>query len=161
MNQDITFREAVESDYDALCQLEAGLDDLHIAFLPQIFQSYSGKSREKAFFFPPPGEFQVVTFVAERDHRLLGFVCAGTRVSAPIPLLVHRKFAVVDSLYVIPSARRLGIANRLMIMVESWARQAGCTAVELNVYAFNESALAFYREAGFEDLSRKMIRQLK
>jgi ribosomal protein S18 acetylase RimI-like enzyme len=160
MDETIHYRQAVESDYEQLCDLEAELDSLHIGNLPQLFQSYAGRSREKAFFFSPPGDFQVATFVAEQKSRLLGFVCLGTRVSAPIPLLVPRKFAVVDSLYVTPAARRLGIVARLISMAEDWSKHIGCSAIELNVYAFNQSALEFYHAVGFEDLSHKLIRTL-
>lgn len=160
MSEDFTCREAVERDYDQLCALEAELDSYHIQALPAFFQYYPGKARERSFFFPEPGEAQAVTFVAEKDHGLLGFICLGTRVSAPIPLLVPRKYAVIDSLYVTPKARRMGIAHRLMDLAETWSKQHGCSSMELNVYAFNQNALEFYRKEGFEDLSRKLTRKI-
>lgn len=161
MSEDFTCREAATSDYNQLCALEAELDSYHVQALPSIFQHYPGKARERSFFFPEPGEAQAVTFVVEKDQALLGFICLATRASAPIPLLVPRKYAVIDSLYVSPHARRMGIAHRLMDLAETWSKLLGCTSIELNVYAFNQAALEFYREEGFADLSRKLTRKIE
>ena len=68
---------------------------------------------------------------------------------------------VVDSIYVAQSARRQGIAGRLMDKAVEWSKAANCSAIELTVYEFNSSAHQFYLDEGFEDLSRKMILRLK
>lgn len=161
MNQEYICRVAVETDYEQLEALEAALDSVHIQALPEIFQSYKGRSREKTFFFPKGTEDEAVTFVAENGQGLLGCLCLETRKSAPIALLVPRKFAVIDSLYVLPSARHNGIAKSLVAMADDWARLNGCSSLELNVYAFNQGALEFYRAVGFTDLSRKLTRSVE
>jgi len=48
----------------------------------------------------------------------------------------------------------------LMDIVHEWAIAKGATAIELNVYEFNKSAMAFYRRLGYETVSRKMSRAL-
>jgi GNAT superfamily N-acetyltransferase len=161
VNPGIEFREAVENDYEQLCQLSAELDSFHSAALPHIFQPSEGNAREKSFFFPPPDEIQGITYLAVRGNELLGFVSVSTKLSAPIPLLVPRKITVVDALYVAHSARRQGVAKALMAHAVEWAQSVQCSAIELTVYAFNDSALQFYKEESFEDLSRKMILRLK
>lgn len=160
MSQDIQFRQALESDYTQLCDLAAELDACHIAELPDIFKPSEGKARDQSFFFPPLEEIQAITYVAERENALLGFISQGTKISAPIPLLVPRKITVIDSLYVTPSARRQGIAQALMGMAVQWAKTTHCSAIELTVYAFNEAAYQFYRNEGFETLSQKLILRL-
>lgn len=160
MNPGIEIRTAVENDYEQLCRLAAELDSFHSAALPHIFQAFEGASRERSFFFPPPDEIQGITYVAVRVNDLLGFVSIATKLTAPIPLLVPRKITVVDSLFVASSARRQGVAKALMAQAVEWAQSVQCSAIELTVYAFNDSASQFYKEEGFEDLSRKMILRL-
>jgi len=161
LNPGIEIREAVENDYEQLCRLAAELDSFHSAALPHIFQPSEGKARERSFFFPPPDEIQGVTYVAVRGNELLGFVSVGTKLSAPIPLLVPKKITVVDSLFVTHTARRQGIAKALMAQAVEWAQSVHCSAIELTVYAFNAYALQFYKDEGFDDLSRKMILRIK
>jgi ribosomal-protein-alanine N-acetyltransferase len=54
-----------------------------------------------------------------------------------------------------PSVRRSGLARDLLRAVIDHARQSGCTRVELEVAASNESALALYRVHGFELVGRR------
>jgi ribosomal protein S18 acetylase RimI-like enzyme len=48
-----------------------------------------------------------------------------------------------------------------MDAAQEWAIARGATAIELNVYEFNEAAQAFYRQLGYATLSRRMIKNLK
>ena len=41
-----------------------------------------------------------------------------------------------------------------------WAKEMDVTAVELNVWEFNEDAIAFYKGCGMETINRKMVASL-
>jgi diamine N-acetyltransferase len=47
-----------------------------------------------------------------------------------------------------------------MDKVHEWAIAKGATAIELNVYEFNKTAISFYQRLGYETLSRKMSKVL-
>ncbi|MFC8829331.1 GNAT family N-acetyltransferase [Streptomyces sp. NPDC057137] len=53
------------------------------------------------------------------------------------------------SVWVGPGARGLGVADRLIAAVETWARQSGATTLRLAVIPGNEPAAALYRRNGF------------
>ncbi|WP_329032952.1 GNAT family N-acetyltransferase [Streptomyces sp. NBC_01725] len=53
------------------------------------------------------------------------------------------------SVWVGPGARGLGVGNRLIAAVETWARRSGATTLKLAVIPGNESAVALYRRNGF------------
>ncbi len=53
-----------------------------------------------------------------------------------------------------------GIGRRLMDEAQAWASARGATSIELNVYEFNEDAIAFYERLGYRTLSRKMSKEL-
>lgn len=52
-----------------------------------------------------------------------------------------------------PAARGTGAARRLLRQVVDDAREAGCDAVELEVFAQNEPAVRLYRSEGFDELA--------
>lgn len=53
------------------------------------------------------------------------------------------------SVWVGPGARGLGVADRLIAAVETWARRSGATTLRLAVIPGNEPAAALYRRNGF------------
>lgn len=56
----------------------------------------------------------------------------------------------VNTLAVVPGARRQGIGSRLLAQAESEARRLGLAKCSLTVTIGNEPACAFYRRAGYE-----------
>ncbi len=71
-----------------------------------------------------------------------------------------RRRAFVDSLAVGQEFRRHGIGRALMDQAHAWAIAKGAADVELNVYEFNQPALAFYQALGYETSTRRMVRSL-
>jgi ribosomal protein S18 acetylase RimI-like enzyme len=82
------------------------------------------------------------------------------RDASPIPVLVPRRFAIVDSLAVRAAFRRRGVGQKLMAAVEEWAADRGVSDIELNVFEFNGAAIAFYERLGYATRSRRMARTL-
>ena len=83
--------------------------------------------------------------IAEGSGQTLGLVQGRKR--RPATLLLF-------SMWVDPSARRLGVGRMLIDALEAWA--SGWDAVEtiLWVMANNRAAIEFYRDLGFEPLGR-------
>jgi ribosomal protein S18 acetylase RimI-like enzyme len=77
-----------------------------------------------------------------------------------MPIFVPRRYAVVDGLAVTAAFQHQGVGRLLMDAAHSWAAARGAGAIELNVYAFNETAIAFYRSLGYEIYSVRMSRAL-
>lgn len=83
-------------------------------------------------------------FVATRDGTLVGHVSGITTDAPPIydrPSQVH-----IDGLYVVPDARREGIATRLLDRIERWADDRGCGYVGVTVHVANEGARRVYED---------------
>jgi len=60
----------------------------------------------------------------------------------------------VEELYVVPEARRRGIARALLARIREQARQRGVRAIELEVVPTQAAALALYRSLEFEQVHR-------
>jgi ribosomal protein S18 acetylase RimI-like enzyme len=100
-------------------------------------------------------------WVAETGEKLVGFIHAIVKDSPVIPILVPRRYAIVDNLVVKSEFHNHGIGRILMDRVQEWAIANGATSIELNVYEFNEAAISFYERLGYQSLSRKMSKELK
>jgi diamine N-acetyltransferase len=158
---DITIRRARETDYGPLCRLWDEVDWLHRQRLPAIYRQPAGPVREWDYFAGLLADETAAIFLAEQAGELLGFIHVLIVQARDIPLLVPRRFAVIDNLVVTERARRLGIGSLLMEEAEHWAREQGLTVIELTVYEFNQGAIALYEKAGYETLSRRMSKSLR
>lgn len=100
--------------------------------------------------FPGPGLDQMcpprgLFVLALEDGIALG--CVGLRG-------VDRTTAEVKRLWVTPSARRHGLARRLMASLEDHARHKGLTRLVLDTSRHLPEALAFYRRHGWVEIDR-------
>jgi ribosomal protein S18 acetylase RimI-like enzyme len=157
---DISVREATADDYSTVCELFDEVDALHRDKLPRIFQQPDGAAREKDYYLGLIADEDVALLVAEVDSELVGYVHAIIRDAPAFPILVPRRYAVVDGVVVRSGFQFHGIGRRLMDEIHVWAVAKGATSIELNVYEFNEPAISFYERLGYQTLSRKMSKEL-
>ena len=108
----------------------------------------------EATFTPYPGspfDRSLVTdhlaLVAEEEGAVVGTVYVNTSST---------DFGYVFGLYVVPAARRRGIARSLMQEVARLLSQQGRPYVVLSVDTPNEEARSFYARLGFEDAARML-----
>lgn len=80
--------------------------------------------------------------VASEDDDIVGFGLVGPDPDAST---TH----VLSQLYVHPERWGEGIGSRLLAGLETWVRDRGGSAIELNVMSGNDRAIAFYEAAGF------------
>lgn len=158
MNSSI--RAAVVDDYDGICALFEEVDALHRAALPGVFRVSGGAVRERDFVEGMISDPAVGLFVAEDGGVLVGLLHVVLRMPSSFPILVPRRFVVIESVVVAGAYRRQGVGRALMDAAQAWATAQGATEIELNVWAFNREAIAFYEGLGYQTLSRKMHRVL-
>lgn len=151
-----SIREAVASDYDDLCVLFDEGDTFHRENLPTIFQKPRGGIRDKEYVLGLIADETIGLFVAQAGRRLVGLICVMIKESSDIPILVRRRYAVIDNVVVDEAFRRAGIGRALMENTHKWAEAKGAESIELNVWEFNQGAIEFYRTLGYATVSRKM-----
>jgi len=158
---EMLIREAVARDYENLNTLIDTVDRLHRDNLPQKFRESEGPVRDRNFILDLIADESVGLIVAEREAQLVGLIHIVIRDTPDIPILVPRRYAVIDNLVVKDGFRREGIGRALMTKAHNWALAKGAKLVELNVYDFNEAALAFYERLGYKTFSCQMSKSLK
>lgn len=62
--------------------------------------------------------------------------------------------AFLEGLYVVPAARRQGIARTLVACVEQWASRAGCTEFASDARLDNVHSHHMHRALGFQETER-------
>ena len=169
-------RVATEGDLNALNQITGDVDALHREHLPHIFQEPEGPARDREYILGVLADESCGFFVAEAqgpvqddtlsqpkwpaEGAILGFVQLTIRDTPPIPILVPRRIAFVETLAVREDVRRAGIGRALMDHAQRWAEDQGATEIDLNVHEFNRPAISFYRSLGYATSSRRMSRRL-
>lgn len=158
---DVAIREATPQDYEELCRVIETVDALHQENLPDLFQEAAGPVRSRDYILGLIADENAALFVAEADGQLVGYVKVLLADTPTVPIFVPRRYAIVDNLVVKRGFQRVGVGRALMDWAGQWAVARGASAIELSVYEFNRTALAFYRSLGFHTVSRRMTRRLQ
>jgi GNAT superfamily N-acetyltransferase len=151
-----TIRKASPADYEALLPVLDEGDAHHRRALPHIFCEPAGPARSRSYLNALLADDDSAIFVAACSGQIVGAVSIALRETRDIPILVPRRYAVVDNLVVLQAHRRAGIGTALMERAHRWALDKGVTEVELNVWEFNVGAMAFYEELGYATTRRTM-----
>jgi diamine N-acetyltransferase len=130
-------------------------------------------ARNAAFMFRPASpawsetyyldllkDSQTLVVVAVDGKTIVGVVVACLRDAPDAPILVPRRFVKIDTLSVLPEYQRHGAGKQLMLAVEGWAKARGASALELNVYGFNQPAQQLYADLGYTLLSTRLIKEI-
>jgi GNAT superfamily N-acetyltransferase len=152
---DFQIREAILGDFEEISKLFIEICAYHSQALPQIFKPVTD-ARSRKIKAELITDENVAMFVAVYEGKVIGLVRVHIRESPDIPVLVKRRYVYVSDIIVTEKYRGSSIGRELMDTVEQWALGKGIKQVELNVWDFNESALAFYDKLGYS-VSRKIM----
>jgi len=65
----------------------------------------------------------------------------------------------IGDVYLVPEARRAGLRRRLLAFALAEAERLGVRTLHLEVEVENERATRLYREGGFEETGRRLMRR--
>ena len=117
-SKQIIIRFAKESELVRVNELRKQVNDLHVEGKPEIFRAgFNDELRDFIYKIWKDPEQKIV--VAE----LNGVVCG---------------FAVLHHIH------RPGIATKMMSFIRNYTKEKGIERLELNMWEFNQDALAFY-----------------
>lgn len=129
----MTIRRVIEGDTDAI-----------IALWRDVFPEYDDPARPqrdpRASIARKLAFGDGLFFLAEDDGRPVGTAMAGYDG--------HRGW--IYSIGVAPGQRRRGIARALLAHAEAQLRALGCPKINVQVMSTNETALSFWRSAGYQ-----------
>lgn len=148
-------RFAKEAELDRINVLRKQVNDLHVLGKPEIFKAgFSEDLQNHIHTIWSDPEQEIV--VAEQDEQLLGFAVLH-RINKPEnPFMKERDYLDIDEFCVDEAHRRQGVATALIAFVRAYAKDRGFSRIELNMWEFNQDALAFYESVGFTTYRRYM-----
>lgn len=155
----MSVRFAREEDLQRVNELRKQVNELHAAGEPGIFKpGFSEELRDHIYtIFRDPRQRIAV---CEREGLICGFAVLHHITKPENPFMYERDFLDVDEFGVDEAFRRQGVASELMAFVRDWAGSRGFRRLELNMWEFNQGALAFYEEMGFATYRRYLVMDL-
>lgn len=121
---------------------------------PYIATDLDGVIKLWSLAFPDEPSWNASVALIERKLRVqpeLFFVCVdGAEVVGTVMAGFDGVRGWVHKVAAHPERTRLGIASRLMQAAEEGLAGLGCPKLNMQVRAGNESALAFYKAAGYQ-----------
>lgn len=143
----MTIRNLTDADYTDALTLYEELDRIHYETRPDYF----GK-RECAYpkdaYDECLADADTLMLGAFEDGKLLGIVRATLWNKSG--MIEGIKTVCLDNIYILPEARRKGIAKAMFTTVETWAKEQGAVRLDLHVWDFNKNALALYAAMGMD-----------
>ncbi len=114
----------------------------------QFYEKPADPERARTFMAERLGNGDSVVFLARvpEDGTALGF----TQLYPSFSSVSAQPIWILNDLYVIPEARRSGVARALMLTAEAFARETGAKRLTLSTAHTNAQAQALYESLGYQ-----------
>lgn len=148
-------RLAKQDELERVNEIRKMVNDVHVNGRPDIFKAGFNEDLKNYIYDIWNAENKDI-LVAERDGIICGFACVQYVDKPENPFMNARKFYDIDEFGVDIKFRRQGVATEMIQFIKSDAKKRGMDKIELNMWEFNEGALAFYEAVGFKTYRRYM-----
>lgn len=158
---EIRIRKAVQADCTKIRPLQKQIADLHHEGKPNMFKAEARYHSEEAFakMLADPEHF---IYIAEDDAgRVVGYAFAVIMHVRNHSTYVDFERFYIDDICVLQECRRMGIGKLLFEECRKQAIESDCDLIDLGVFGFNKSAIAFYESCGMTEQQRRMELLLK
>lgn len=154
-------RKAVLADKSTLSALCMDVQRIHAENHPGIFKMPQNDDFAAAFFEDMLADPQVVVYVAEDNGQALGYILCKSMERGENPFTYTMRYLLIDQISVRPEAREKGVGTALIRQAEILARELELSQIQLDSWAFNTNAHAFFEKLGFEKFNHRFWRNLK
>ena len=148
-------RLARENELERVNELRKQVNDIHVAGKPDVFKPGFDEVLQNHIYTIWNDPEQSIA-VAEKDGVICGFAVLHHINRPESPFMKERDFLDIDEFCVDEAFRRKGIASEMIAFIREFAKEKGFHRIELNMWEFNQDALAFYEAAGFRTFRRYM-----
>ena len=151
----MVIRFAKEDELERINVLRKQVNDLHVEGKPDVFKpGFNEELQNYVYYIFKDPEQKIV--VVDKDGEICGFAILHHIYKPENPFMKVRDFLDIDEFCVDEKHRREGIATAMVEFIKNFAKEQGYHRLELNMWEFNQDALAFYEAAGFETFRRYM-----
>lgn len=147
------------ADYEEAKELVYQVHRLHYNNRPDIYKD--GNPLPIEYFEDIVNNENSINIAYEENNHVVGLLMATKKINSPIPIIKERKTYFIEDIVVDSKFRRKGIGKKLYNYLLDEAKKEHIDAIELNVWAFNSSAINFYESLGMSMKNMKMEKILK
>ena len=152
----ITIRNAVIEDCERIRPLQKEIADLHQNGRPDLFKTEPRYFTREAFWDRLNDPKHTVLIAETEDGQVVGYAFAWVIAYRKHSTYVDFDCFYIDDICVLESHRRQGIGKELLASCKRRAQEQNCKMLELGVWGFNKSAIAFYESFGMTDRIRRL-----
>lgn len=145
---EITIRKAEKKDAGRLCELLETIAQLHHNGRPDIYGANGAKYDISAVEEKIAKTDEIILVAVNEEDFVLGYTMSKIIDVEENGILLGYRKMYIDDVCVDSAFRKNGIGKKLMESTKLEAEKADCHLAELNVWAFNESAINFYKSCG-------------
>ena len=150
---EIIVRPAKRGELDRVNVLRRMVNDVHVEGRPDIFRPGFGEALQQRVFEEFDAEDSDI-IVALVNGEVCGFATVEYIHRPETPYSLARDFYRLEEFGVDPAFHRRGVATAMVDYMRKDATAKGFHRIELDAWAFNTGALAFYEAAGFKTFRR-------
>lgn len=144
----ISVRKAQKKDAEKIARLLESIAQLHHEGRPDLYGGCGAKYDIKAVEEKIADKDEIILVAVNDKDEVMGYTMSKIfDVQQEGIKLSHRKM-YIDDVCVDPDCRKQGVGKILMEATKQKAIDAGCHICDLNVWAFNETAIKFYESCG-------------
>lgn len=141
-------RNAEKKDINGLLKLLSQVLEIHHRGRPDLFRPCAVKYTKEELTVLLSDALRPVFVAVDEDEEVMGYCFCILRCERDNNILTDIKTLYIDDLCVDSAHRKKHVGRALYGHAVDYARSLGCHNVTLNVWALNESALAFYKSLG-------------
>jgi len=145
---EIKIRRAEKKDAKRLCELLETIAQLHHEGRPDIYGAGGAKYGINDVEKKIEKTDEIILVAVGEDDEVLGYTMSKIIDVEENGILLGYRKMYIDDVCVDSACRKMGIGRKLMDATKLEAEKAGCHIAELNVWAFNENAVNFYKSCG-------------
>jgi ribosomal protein S18 acetylase RimI-like enzyme len=153
--ENLVIRYAKREELESVNKLREQVNEVHVNGRPDIFRA-DGWPLIESNIYTRFDEDSSGVIVADLNDVIVGFAVVQYISRPETSFSKARRFYHIEEFGVDENHRRKGIATSLINFAKEDAKKLGFERVELNMWEFNEGALAFYESVGFKTFRRYM-----
>lgn len=144
----ISVRKAQKKDAAKIARLLETIAQLHHEGRPDLYGDGGAKYDITAVEAKIADKNEIILVAVNKNDEVMGYTMSKIFDMQQEGIkLAHRKM-YIDDVCVDPDYRKQGVGRILMETTKQKAVDAGCHICDLNVWAFNETAIQFYESCG-------------
>ena len=158
MNMTVEIRYAQEKDLLRMSKLWLDLAEMHEDLMEDYDLTENAQDEWINLMEEAMANNHVISFLAEEEGKLLGFISVSLRKRAPIFRL--KNVGAIMDVVVEEGSRGKGVGTSLVLRTESWIRERGFELAVLTVAPENTGAMKFWDRLGYNTYLHKKVKKL-